>query len=163
MVARLADRQWQDWLGLVSRLVLAFVWIYAAVTKIGRPLTSARAVQAYDLMPFDVAAVVGQVLPIIELALGLLLLVGLFSRFSGIFSSALLIVFIIGIASAWVRGLEIDCGCFGGDGSLEAGRKPQYLQEILRDLVFLGFAGWLSWRPGSVFSVDARLDRGTTA
>ncbi|GAB77241.1 Methylamine utilisation protein MauE [Austwickia chelonae] len=162
MIARLADRQWQDWMGLVSRLVLAFVWIYAAVTKIGRPLTSARAVQAYDLMPFEMADAVGQILPIIELAVGVLLLVGLFTRFSGLLSSILLVVFIIGIASAWARGLEIDCGCFGGDGSLEAGREPKYLQEILRDLVFLGFAGWLSWRPGSAFSLDARLDRGTT-
>ncbi len=157
------EAPWQRWVSLAARLFLAGVWIYAASSKIGKPLTSARAVQAYQIFPFDVAAAIGQALPVIELALGILLLVGLFTRFSAVASAALLVVFMAGIGSAWARGLQIDCGCFGGDGSLDFGRQPAYLQEILRDLGFLVVAAWLAWRPASPYSVDARLDRGTRA
>ena len=31
----------------------------------------------------------------------------------GVVSSLFFIAFIIGISSAWARGLEINCGCFG--------------------------------------------------
>ncbi len=154
---------WVRWVSLAARLVLAGVWIYAASTKIGRPLTSARAVQAYEIFPYDVAAVIGQALPIIELALGLLLLIGLFTRVSAGLSLLLLVVFMAGIASAWARGLEIDCGCFGGDGSLALGQEPQYLQEILRDIGYAACAAWLLWRPRSPLSVDARLERAPAA
>ena len=52
-------------------------------------------------------------------------------------------VFIAGIASAWARGLAIDCGCFGSGGQLADGQDPGYLPEILRDLGFLALAGFL--------------------
>lgn len=108
---------WQRWVSLAARLALAAVWLYAASTKPGKPLTSARAVQAYDIFPYDLAGLIGQALPVVELALGLLLLVGLFVRPVAILSGILLVVFIAGIASAWARGLRIDCGCFGGGGA----------------------------------------------
>ncbi|MBW3086390.1 hypothetical protein KEM60_02608 [Austwickia sp. TVS 96-490-7B] len=149
---------WYPWLTIASRLVLAVVWIYASVTKIDRPTTSARAVQAYQLFSFDLAAMIGQSLPIVELALGVLLLVGLFTRPSGFISAVLLVFFIIGIGSAWARGLRIDCGCFGGDGSLAPGADPSYWVEIVRDMAFLVCAGWLCWRPESHWSVDRLID-----
>lgn len=149
--------QWARWTSLAARLVLAVVWIYAAATKLGRPLTSARAVQAYELFPFDVAAAIGHALPFVELVLGVLLLAGLFTRAASAVSLALLVVFMAGIASAWARGLQIDCGCFGGDGSLALGQGPQYVQELVRDLAYAACAAWLVWRPRSPFSVDGRL------
>lgn len=146
------------WVSTAARLLLAGVWIYASVTKIPKPSESARAVQAYQLLPYDLAAHVGRILPILELALGLLLLIGLFTRFSAVVSAVLLVVFIAGIASAWYRGLQIDCGCFGGDGTLSYGRKPEYTAEIVRDVLFLAGAAWLALKPVSRFSVDGYLD-----
>jgi len=148
---------WLPWVGVACRLILAIVWIYAASSKLGRPLTSARAVQAYQIFPFDVAAYIGYALPVLEVILGIVLLIGLFTRFAAIASAVLLVVFIAGIISAWARGLQIDCGCFGGDGTLALGAEPAYLQEILRDLAFLAVSAWLIWRPHTPWSADARL------
>lgn len=159
----LGHAPWQRWVSLLARLALAAVWIYAASTKLGKPLTSARAVQAYQIFPYDVAGVIGQALPVVELAIGLLLLVGLFVRPMAICSAALLVVFMAGIASAWARGLSIDCGCFGGDGSLPWDAEPAYLQEILRDVAFLALAAWLILRPRSPLAVDNRLDGSASA
>ncbi|MEU1811094.1 MauE/DoxX family redox-associated membrane protein [Micromonospora aurantiaca (nom. illeg.)] len=152
--------RWQalrPWLGVAARLGLAAVWLIAGGTKVGDLAASGRAVNAYQVMPYDVATVIGAALPFVELALGVLLLAGLATRISAGVSAALLVVFIAGIASAWSRGLAIDCGCFGSGGQLAAGQTPSYLPEILRDLGFLVLAGFLLIWPRTPFSVDGWL------
>ena len=94
-------------------------------------------------MPYDVAKVVGAALPFVEMALGVLLLIGLATRLAAGISAALLVVFIAGIASAWARGLAIDCGCFGKGGRAGRGQTPTYCPEILRDVGFLVLAVFL--------------------
>ncbi|MGR6317665.1 MauE/DoxX family redox-associated membrane protein [Micromonospora soli] len=147
----------RPWLSVAARLGLAAVWLVAGGSKVGDLGASGRAVNAYQLMPYDVAAVIGAALPFVELALGVLLLLGLATRMAAGVSTALLVVFITGIASAWARGLAIDCGCFGSGGQLAAGQAPSYLPEILRDLGFLVLAGFLLSRPRTPFSLDGWL------
>jgi uncharacterized membrane protein YphA (DoxX/SURF4 family) len=145
------------WISTVARLGLAGVWIVAGALKVGDLSASARAVNAYQLMPYDAAKVVGAVQPFLEIALGLLLLIGLAVRLSAGISAVLLVLFIAGIVSAWSRGLAIDCGCFSKGGELGAGQTPQYASEIARDVGFLVLAGILLWRPWTRFSVDGLL------
>lgn len=147
----------RPWLGTAARLGLAAVWLIAGATKVGDLAASGRAVNAYQVMPYELATVIGAALPFVELALGVLLLVGLATRLAAGFSAALLLVFITGIASAWSRGLAIDCGCFGSGGQLAAGQAPSYLPEILRDLGFLALAGFLLIWPRTPVSVDGWL------
>ncbi|MDG4802558.1 MauE/DoxX family redox-associated membrane protein [Micromonospora sp. WMMD980] len=147
----------RPWLGVATRLGLAAVWLIAGGAKVGDLAGSGRAVNAYQVMPYDLATVIGAALPFVELALGLLLLAGLATRVSAGVSAALLVVFVTGIASAWARGLAIDCGCFGSGGQLGAGETPSYLPEILRDLGFLALAGFLLIWPRTPFSVDGWL------
>ncbi|MBQ0892741.1 DoxX family membrane protein [Micromonospora sp. U56] len=147
----------RPWIGLAARLGLATVWLVAGAAKVGDLAASGRAVNAYQLLPYDVAMVVGAALPFVELALGAILLVGLATRLAGGVSAALLVVFVTGIVSAWSRGLAIDCGCFGSGGQLAAGQAPSYLPEILRDLGFLALAGFLLIWPRTPVSVDGWL------
>ncbi|GAB1645293.1 MauE/DoxX family redox-associated membrane protein [Krasilnikovia sp. MM14-A1259] len=145
------------WISTVARFGLALVWLVAGATKVGDLAGSGRAVNAYRLMPYDAAKVVGAAQPFLEIALGLLLLIGLAVRLTAGISAVLLVVFIAGIVSAWARGLAIDCGCFSRGGDLAAGIDPSYLWEILRDLGFLVLAGILLWRPRTRFSLDGYL------
>ena len=146
------------WVSTAARLGLAAVWLIAGGAKVGDLAASGRAVNAYQLMPYEVAKVIGAALPFLEIALGLLLLAGLAVRLSAGLSVVLLVVFIGGIVSAWSRGLAIDCGCFGSGGQLAAGQRPTYGTEILRDVGFLALAGLLLWRPRSRFSIDGMLE-----
>lgn len=147
----------QPWLGTAVRWGLAAVWLLAGASKIGDLAASGRAVAAYQVMPYEMAKVVGAVLPFVELTLGVLLLLGLATRLSAGFSTLLLLIFIAGIVSAWARGLAIDCGCFSQGGELAAGETPRYGSEILRDIGFLALAGFLLIWPLSRFSVDSWL------
>lgn len=161
--ARIRATRWptvRPWLGLAARLGLATVWLVAGAAKVGDLAASGRAVNAYQVMPYDVATVIGAALPFVELALGVILLLGLATRLAAGVSAALLVVFVAGIVSAWSRGLAIDCGCFGSGGQLAAGQAPSYLPEILRDLGFLALAGFLLIWPRTPVSVDGWLAGG---
>lgn len=129
----------------------------AGGSKVGDLAASGRAVNAYQLMPVEVGRVVGAMLPLVELVLAALLLVGLATRLVSAAVAGLLVVFIGGIASAWARGLNIDCGCFGGDGSLSAGQQPTYGWEITRDTALLALAVFVVVYPRTRLSVDSRL------
>lgn len=142
-----------DAVGLLARLVLGGVLIVAGALKVGHPVSSARAVQAYQLLPFDLAAYVGYALPLVEIVVGVLLVVGLFTRFSAAVGALLMVAFVIGIATAWARGLTIDCGCFGGGGQI-AEQDTAYPQEIARDAGLALCGLWLTVRPRSLLSLD---------
>lgn len=146
------------WISTAARLGLAAVFLVAGTTKVGDLAASARAVNAYRLMPFEAAKIVGAILPFVEITLGLLLLAGIAVRLSAGIAATLLVIFIAGIVSAWARGLPIDCGCFSAGGDLGAGQVPTYGREILRDVSFLVLAGVLLWRPRTRFSVDGILE-----
>jgi uncharacterized membrane protein YphA (DoxX/SURF4 family) len=129
----------------------------AAYPKIGDLAGSGRAVNAYQLMPFALAKIVGAALPFVELVLALFLLAGLATQVVAGIATTLLTVYIGGIASVWARGMSIDCGCFGGGGQLAAGTHPNYLWDILRDVALLVVAAFLLLSPRTRLSVDAYL------
>ena len=142
--------------GLLARLVLGGTLIVAGALKVDKPLGSARAVQAYDVMPFQVAEYVGYGLPVLEIAVGTLIVIGLFTRVSSLVGGLLMLAFVVGIAQAWARGLTIDCGCFGGGGQV-APEETKYGREIARDLGLALCGAWLVIRPRSILSTDRVL------
>jgi protein-disulfide isomerase/uncharacterized membrane protein YphA (DoxX/SURF4 family) len=147
-------RQLLPWLGTAARVLLGVVWAWAAVAKLGDPAGSVRAVRAYDLLPEWLAKGVGYGLPFLELGLAVLLIAGLATRLAAVLSSTLLVVFLAGIVSAAARGLQIECGCFGGGGQLGAGQSTAYTGEILRDAGLLVVSVFLVWAYRTRFSAD---------
>lgn len=144
------------WAGLGARLIVGGVWVYAGALKVGDPESSVTAVRAYQLLPTGLADTVGRVLPMLEIVVGACLLLGLLTRIFGGVSALLQIGFIIGIASVWARGIEINCGCFG-DGGPNPDAASQYPWEIARDVGLLALSLLLVVRPSTPYSADAVL------
>ena len=136
------------WLATAARLVLGGVFVVAGALKVPDPAAAVRAVRAYQLLPEPLVGPVAFGLPVVEIAIGLALLAGVFVRTAAIASAVLLTVFVLAVASAWVRGLQIDCGCFGKGGAVSAG-ETAYPTEILRDVGLLVLAVALAARPRS--------------
>jgi uncharacterized membrane protein YphA (DoxX/SURF4 family) len=149
----------RPWAATVARLLLAGVWIVAGWLKAVDLDASVRAVRAYQLLPELAAQIVGAGLPLVEIVVGLLLLVGLGVRIAAAVSAVMLAAFVLGIASAWARGLQIDCGCFGSGGTLAAGQSPTYGWELARDAGLLLVAAALARHPLTRYAVDNRLSR----
>jgi uncharacterized membrane protein YphA (DoxX/SURF4 family) len=144
------------WIGFAARLLVGGVWLVAGLLKLPDPAASVRAVRAYQLLPEAIVPTVGYALPIIEVLVGVTLLAGLLVRIGAALSAVLFIAFIIGISAAWARGLQIDCGCFGG-GGFDAQAREKYPWEIARDLGLLLASVWLVWRPRTPWALDNRL------
>ncbi|WP_340540510.1 MauE/DoxX family redox-associated membrane protein [Nocardioides sp. GXZ039] len=151
----------KQWVALVARLVVGGVWIAAGLAKITNPLGSVQAVQAYELLPNSLAVPIGYILPPLEIVVGLALVVGVLTRGAALISAILFVAFIIGIASAWARGLEIDCGCFGG-GGYDPDASSKYPWEIARDVALLAASLFLVWVGSRRWSLDSLLFRTTS-
>lgn len=148
----------RDVIGLLARLGLAAVWLVSGLLKAVDPRGTVVAVRAYQIFPESLVTVFAAVLPFLEIALGVLLVLGLATRLSAILSAVVLVAFIAGVISAAARGLSIDCGCFGGGGDVAPG-ETAYTAEILRDLGFLALAGYLIVRPDTPASIDRMVRR----
>jgi uncharacterized membrane protein YphA (DoxX/SURF4 family) len=137
------------------------VWVWAARAKILDPDGAVRSVRAYRLLPEAFVHPVAFGLPFLELAVAVLLVAGVAVRLAALTSTALLLLFIAGIASAWGRGLQIDCGCFSIGGPDATVGASQYLGELLRDTGLALVSIWLAWRPWSHFALGNEATRGT--
>jgi uncharacterized membrane protein YphA (DoxX/SURF4 family) len=146
----------REWLGTAARLVIGGVWIWAGLLKLPHPDESVQAVRAYQLLPGDVAITVGHLLPVLEVVVGALLVLGLLTRAAAVVSGLLFVAFIIGIVSVWARDISIDCGCFGG-GGYDPDATSQYPREIARDLVLLALSAYLVWQGRTRFALDNLL------
>jgi uncharacterized membrane protein YphA (DoxX/SURF4 family) len=155
---------WFPWVSLAARLVLGGVMLVAGALKVSDPEAATQAVRAYELLPDGFDSIVGLLLPFLEIAIGLLLIVGYGVRLAAVAAGVFMVVFIAAVSSAWARGLAIDCGCFGGGGQVAPG-QTKYLQEILRDVGLLVLAGWLFLKPVSKFALesDPHISTGVTA
>ena len=142
----------------VGRLLLGGVLLVAGGLKAFKPAESANAVAAYKILPTQIAHLVGYALPWLEIAIGLLLIVGLSMRMATVVAGGVMLVFVASIISVWARGLLIDCGCFGGGGaidpSLAAKVHRTYFIEIIRDLGLAFIALYLYFFPYGLFSVE---------
>ena len=142
-----------DIISLITRLAMAAVWIISGISKLRDSLQTQKAMKAYEILPGDLISPLAAGLSAFEIALGVLLFLGIFLRPAGVISIGLLTVFIIAIISAWARGLTIDCGCFGGGGANSNAGPATYLTEIGRDLGFIVLSVWTVWRPYKRFAL----------
>ncbi|MGH3686010.1 MAG: MauE/DoxX family redox-associated membrane protein [Pseudonocardiaceae bacterium] len=145
-----------DGLGTVVRLGLAAVFLVSGALKVVNPAQTQIAVRAYEVLPRGLVGPVATTLPLLELVLGTLLLVGAFTRWIALASAVLLVALMTAVAQAWARGLSIDCGCFGGGGHVAEG-DTRYPQELARDVGTVLLALWLLVRPRTALSVDGWL------
>jgi uncharacterized membrane protein YphA (DoxX/SURF4 family) len=151
----------KNWVGVAARLILGGALLWAGLAKVGDLQLSVQQVRDYSILPFGLTRLVGTVLPIAEVMLGALIVLGAFTRVMAALGGLLMVAYMIAIASLWARGMTLDCGCFGAPEELASFEEARlgYIKDLLRDAVFLGAAGWLLWRPQANPSVDQWLFR----
>ena len=142
---------------LISRLALGGVFLGAGATKIPNPGGLAASIRSYELpLPEWFVSLSAHALPYLEAMLGLYVLVGLFTRASGWATNALTLLFLLALVQGALRGLEIDCGCFGSSADSES----NLLLAAAKDAGLLALGLHVALAPAGRFSVDALLRRG---
>jgi uncharacterized membrane protein YphA (DoxX/SURF4 family) len=119
------------------RTLVGFVFLSAAIGKFRHWLAFRGVVANYRLLPEWLVPTVAYVLPLVESAIGVLLLSGLRTRVADAAAIGLLLVFALAMAVNVLRGrAHIDCGCFQS-----ALRQPLSWILVLRNAVLAALLG----------------------
>lgn len=134
----------------VFRIALAVLFVSAAVPKLLDPATFAKDILNYRVsLPFigqDYVFLAAAFMPAFELVGALALLLPRWKRAGSLIVGGLLLLFIILIAQAVARGLNIDCGCFGRSVvSLTLAQKVGF-SKILENTFWLAAAAFVFFR-----------------
>lgn len=126
-----------DVLRRALRLFLGALLLWAAITKLSNPTEFLGTIYGYQLpLPHGFLKVVAVFLPWMELLCGLLLLGNVWPETTLICTSALFLIFLLITGQAWLRGLQISCGCF----NLTIFGLNRNHPELIKFLESVGFA-----------------------
>jgi uncharacterized membrane protein YphA (DoxX/SURF4 family) len=107
-------------LNLALRLFLGGMFVFAAWDKVLEPAGFAMSVRGYKIIPFALSNLFALGVSWTELVAGAMLILGIFTRKAAGAIAILLVMFIVAIAMVVVRGMAVDCGCFGSEGGSSA-------------------------------------------
>ncbi len=125
-------------------LLIGAVLIYASLDKLRYPDRFADVVREYDLLPLGLVNAFSLVMPWVEVVTGAALVVGIWRRAAGLLSVGLFAAFMIAIAQAVLRGLQVECGCFDVSGMSSTNASWDLFARDVGLLV----ASVLVWRRG---------------
>lgn len=123
-------------LSKLIRVILGALLIYASLDKLANTADFAKIIYYYRMLPAGTENLLAIFLPWIELITGLCLLFGKFTGGALLIYSALLVIFIIALGQALIRGLDISCGCF----SVKPSTTSEVWLRIIEDIVLLFFS-----------------------
>ena len=126
---------------LLARLQIGGIFIYASIEKIVNPGEFARAIDNYRIIPFGLENNIAIILPWLELVIGICLILGVFIDGASFLVIFIMMVFIIAISYAILRGYNIECGCGLTPGELVG------MQKIIEDLTYVILAWMIIKRP----------------
>ncbi len=123
-----------------SQIVMGVVFAWAALAKLGDLQGFADQVHNFRMVPIFAENIVALLLPWIELVAALALILNIRARSGAVVVTGLLAAFTIAVIVALMRGLDIECGCFGTSDASRVG-----LLKITQNLGML-VLGWIGCR-----------------
>lgn len=97
----------------ISAMIVAGVLLYTGLVHAWQPYFFIYSITAYRILPSQLAGTLGIILPYLQIVLALCIATRQAERASLWMASGLFAVFTLAQAIVLIRGLEIDCGCFG--------------------------------------------------
>ena len=139
---------------LVLRWLVGSVFICAGVLKALDPAQFARDVDNYRVLPYVASGALGVYLPWLEIVAGGALAFGIWRGGATLVLGIMLVVFLGALSSAWARGLDITCGCFG-----RASKQANYPLALAVDLALLIalYVSSLSFRKKAISGSEDQL------
>lgn len=106
---------------LVIRTIIGIIFIFYGVAKIADPSQFANEIGNYGMTPDFITHLLALILPWAEMIVGVLLLFGIYQNENGLLATLMLLMFTFGVIFAFASGLDINCGCSGGNAQQKVG------------------------------------------
>jgi uncharacterized membrane protein YphA (DoxX/SURF4 family) len=137
---------------LVIRLLIGGLFLVAGALKAGHFNDLAAAIAGFRILPPAVVGPLAVALPFFEIALGAYLIVGLFTRAAAVIGAVQLAIYAGAIASAVIRHIPANCGCFGPQDTATADWPHAAV-----DLALAAVCAVLAWRAPGPLAIDNRM------
>ncbi len=138
----------------ILRIIMGLLFLYSGYFKMIDPQVFAPVISNYGILPELLIPYTAIILPVLELILGALLIIGYKVKASSFLSLILMIIFITAVTVNLIKGNNFNCGCF------ELGRfgisENISIGLIVRDLIFAAILALLLITKNSPFSIDSR-------
>lgn len=106
---------------LIIRSFIGVLFIFYGVAKIADPSQFANEIGNYGMTPDFITQLMALILPWAEMIIGVLLLFGIYQNENGLIATAMLLMFTFAVIFAFASGLDINCGCSGGNAQQKVG------------------------------------------
>ena len=134
------------------RVGLGALLLATGALKVAHVTELAAAIAGFRLLPPAVVAPLAVLLPFFEILLGAYLILGLFTKIAAWVASLQFGLYGLAIASAVVRGIHANCGCFGPQD-----QAPADWPHVGFDLVLAAIAAFIAWNAPGALSIDRRI------
>jgi uncharacterized membrane protein YphA (DoxX/SURF4 family) len=136
----------------IIRLVIGALFVFAGAAKVGHFNDLAAAIAGFRILRAGVVGPLAVILPFFEIGLGLYLVAGLFTRIAAAIGAVQLTIYAAAIASAVIRHIPANCGCFGPQDNATADWP-----HVLVDLALAAVCVLLARRAPGLLALDNRL------
>lgn len=141
---------------LLVRVLVGALFVAAGASKVGHFNDLAAAIAGFRLLPEAIVGPLAVVLPFFEIGLGLYLVAGLFTRAAAAIAAVQLTIYALTIASAVLRHIPANCGCFGPQDTASADWP-----HVFADLALAAVCALVAWRAPGLFALDNRFRSST--
>jgi uncharacterized membrane protein YphA (DoxX/SURF4 family) len=138
----------------VLRIFLGAIFVYSSIHKIRNPAEFAFAIRGYELLPVAITNLFALLIAWSEVLAGIMLILGVMTRKAAGAILILLVMFTVAILTTMVKGLVIDCGCFGGGGD-----APTTYPLVIRNLFLIAAAAMVMLFDRGAWSVSSAFSR----
>lgn len=129
----------KSWLVFFASLAFGALFLWSGILKIKDPISFADAIRNFRLVGDPIAPALAHFLPWLEVFAGLAVMIDRTRQGAALVLTFLLIGFTGAVAIAWGRGLDIACGCFGGEETMN------YPLKIAQNTGLVLWGGLLWW------------------
>lgn len=127
---------------MILVILIGLFFLLSGILKLLDPVEFGQAILRYRIVGESMASLLALLLPWTEIVAGISLFLKSWRVAALWLIMAMLLVFELALMSAWMRGLDIECGCLGG----ELASSVQF--AFFRNIPLIAACGWLLWTEG---------------
>lgn len=145
---------------VLARIIIGAIFLISGLAKISDPARFILTLREFRLFPEVLVPFTAIWLPWFELLLGLCVLVGLLHRTSALLLAFLNAAFLAAIVSVIMRGIVVDCGCFGMLADMLGLPDMADMKAVARNILFVGLCLLISFSRSEVLSLQGYIRKG---
>lgn len=146
-------------LSFICRIIVGSIFLISGLAKISDPVRFIFTLREFRLFPEFIVPFTAIYLPWLEFILGLLIIIGLMHRTASLLLAFLNSMFTLAILSVIIRGIDVDCGCFGMLADMLKISDMADMKAVIRNLLFIVMCFYIFKSQGTALSIENYLKK----